>query len=178
MTIRERTKIEMLASVAAVGWGTLPQFRCASLLVVPKFLGKEGRLYILTYMLATVYDGPVANIRHNLGEVVRSISCTVELQIENSKKAWKVSLAPMRKILKDMVRSGKTLRSESQDISRSFTELNKQVESRAGTESRRLARETEGSASTQEVYEAKTRMRCESKKPKWRLKSGLLKSRV
>ncbi|XP_026572098.1 E3 ubiquitin-protein ligase DCST1 [Pseudonaja textilis] len=165
MTIRERTKIEMLASmagVAAVGWGTLPQFRCASLLVVPKFLGKEGRLYILTYMLATVYDGPVANIRHNLGEVVRSISCTVELQIENSKKAWKVSLAPMRKILKDMVRSGKTLRSESQDISRSFTELNKQVESRAGTESRRLARETEGSASTQEVYEAKTRMRCES----------------
>ncbi|XP_070806369.1 E3 ubiquitin-protein ligase DCST1 [Pituophis catenifer annectens] len=164
MTIREQTKIELLAGmagVAAVGWGVSPQFRCASLLVVPKFLGKEGRLYILTYMLATVYDGPVANIRHNLGEVVRSISCTVELQIENSKKAWKISLAPMRKILKDMVRSGKTLRSESQNISRSFTELNKQVTSRAGTESR-LVREAEGSASTQEVYEAKTRMRCKS----------------
>ncbi|XP_013927327.1 PREDICTED: DC-STAMP domain-containing protein 1 [Thamnophis sirtalis] len=102
---------------------------------------------------------PVANVRHNLGEVVRSISCTVELQIENSKKAWKISLAPMRKILKDMVRSGKRLRSESRDISRSFTELNKQVESRAGMESR-LARQAEGGDSTQEVYEAKTRMRC------------------
>ncbi|XP_070622886.1 E3 ubiquitin-protein ligase DCST1 isoform X2 [Erythrolamprus reginae] len=67
----------------------------------------------------------------------------------------------MRKILKDMVRSGKSLRNESQDVSRSFTELNKQVASRAGMESR-LAREAEGSASTQEVYEAKTRMRCQS----------------
>ncbi|XP_039219272.1 E3 ubiquitin-protein ligase DCST1 isoform X2 [Crotalus tigris] len=163
MTIREHTKVELLGcmtGVAAVGWGTSPQFRCASLLVIPKFLGKEGRLYILTYMLAAVYDGPVANIRHNLGEVVRSISCTVELQIENAKKAWKISLAPMRKILKDMVRSGKTLRTESQEVSRSFTELNKQVASRAGTESR-LVREAEGSASTQEVYEAKTRMRCQ-----------------
>ncbi|XP_015681529.1 E3 ubiquitin-protein ligase DCST1 [Protobothrops mucrosquamatus] len=163
MTIRENTKVELLGcmtGVAAIGWGTSPQFRCASLLVIPKFLGKEGRLYILTYMLAAVYDGPVANIRHNLGEVVRSISCTVELQIENAKKAWKISLAPMRKILKDMVRSGKTLRTESQEVSRSFTELNKQVASRAGTESR-LVREADGSASTQEVYEAKTRMRCQ-----------------
>ncbi|XP_063173269.1 E3 ubiquitin-protein ligase DCST1 [Candoia aspera] len=164
MTIMERTKVELLGAmtgVAAIGWGISPQFRCASLLVVPKFLGKEGRIYILTYVLATVYDGPVANIRHNLGEVVRSISCTVELQIENSKKAWKISLAPMRKILKDMVGSGKTLRSESQDVSRSFTELNKQVASKAGYDSR-LVREAKGGASTQEVYEVKTRMRCKN----------------
>ncbi|XP_007436354.1 E3 ubiquitin-protein ligase DCST1 [Python bivittatus] len=164
MTIAESTKVELLGGmtgVAAIGWGTSPQFRCASLLVIPKFLGKEGRIYILTYVLATVYDGPVANIRHNLGEVVRSISCTVELQIENSKKAWKISLAPMRKILKDMVRSRKTLRTDSQDVSRSFTELNEQVASKAGYDGR-LVRGAEGSASTQEVYKAKTRMRCES----------------
>lgn len=47
--------------------------------------------------------GPVANIQHNLREVVRSISCTVDLQIENAKRSWKVSLSPLRKVLKDMV---------------------------------------------------------------------------
>ncbi|XP_061461947.1 E3 ubiquitin-protein ligase DCST1 [Rhineura floridana] len=147
--------------MAALGWGTSPHFRCASLLVVPKFLGKEGRLYILTYVLATVYDGPVANIRHNLGEVVRSISCTVELQIENAKRAWKVSMAPLRKILKDMMRTGKTLRSETQQVSQSFSELNEQVASQEGFGVRSVREAVKAAnPSTQEIYEAKTRMRC------------------
>uniref|UniRef100_A0A8D2KWZ5 DC-STAMP domain containing 1 n=1 Tax=Varanus komodoensis TaxID=61221 RepID=A0A8D2KWZ5_VARKO len=164
MTITEEHKIELMysmAGVAALGWATSPHFRCASLMVIPKFLGKEGRIYILTYVLAAVYDGPVANIRHNLGEVVKSISCTVELQIENAKRSWKASLAPLRKILKDMVRSGEKLKSETQVVSGSFSELNNQVASQAGYDVR-LVREAVGRASpsTQEVYEAKTRLRC------------------
>uniref|UniRef100_A0A670JNW7 Uncharacterized protein n=1 Tax=Podarcis muralis TaxID=64176 RepID=A0A670JNW7_PODMU len=150
--------------VAALGWGTSPHFRCASLLVVPKFLGKEGRIYILTYVLARVFDGPVANTRHNLGEVVRSISCTVEMQIDNAKRAWKISLSPLRKILKDMVRSGKTLRSETRDVSRSFSELNEQVASEAGLGVRSVRSAVhKANPSTQEIYEAKTRMRCTRK---------------
>ncbi|CAM5175019.1 unnamed protein product, partial [Eretmochelys imbricata] len=59
MNIDEGHKIKLmygLAGVSALGWGISPHFRCASLLVVPKFLGKEGRLYLLTYVLAAVYD--------------------------------------------------------------------------------------------------------------------------
>ncbi|CAI5798314.1 E3 ubiquitin-protein ligase DCST1 [Podarcis lilfordi] len=164
MTISEEHKIDLMcgmAGVAALGWGTSPHFRCASLLVVPKFLGKEGRIYILTYVLARVFDGPVANTRHNLGEVVRSISCTVEMQIDNAKRAWKISLSPLRKILKDMVRSGKTLRSETRDVSRSFSELNEQVASEAGLGIRSVRSAVhKANPSTQEIYEAKTRMRC------------------
>ncbi|XP_063002333.1 E3 ubiquitin-protein ligase DCST1 [Elgaria multicarinata webbii] len=164
MTITEDHKVELMSSmagVAALGWGTSPHFRCASLLVIPKFLGKEGRIYILTYVLAAIYDGPVANIRHNLGEVVRSISCTVELQIENAKRSWKVSLAPLRKILSDMVKSGETLRSETREVSQSFSELNKQVASQEGYDERLVRKAIrKANPSTQEVYEAKTRMRC------------------
>ncbi|XP_034954771.2 E3 ubiquitin-protein ligase DCST1 [Zootoca vivipara] len=164
MSISEEHKIDLMcgmAGVAALGWGTSPHFRCASLLVIPKFLGKEGRIYILTYVLARVFDGPVANTRQNLGEVVRSISCTVEMQIDNAKRAWKVSLSPLRKILKDMVRSGKTLRSETRDVGRSFSELNEQVASEAGLGGRSVRSAVhKANPSTQEIYEAKTRMRC------------------
>ncbi|XP_054829231.1 E3 ubiquitin-protein ligase DCST1 [Eublepharis macularius] len=164
MSITEDHKIQLMysmAGVGALGWGTSPHFRCASLLVVPKFLGKEGRLYVLTYVLASIYDGPVANVRHNLGEVVRSISCTVELQIENAKRTWKVSTAPLRKVLTDIVRNGKTLRKETQEVSRSFSALNEQVASKSGYNVRSVREEGEKrKASTQELYEMKTRMRC------------------
>nr|XP_056708520.1 E3 ubiquitin-protein ligase DCST1 [Euleptes europaea] len=164
MSITEDHKIQLMygmAGVGALGWGTSPHFRCTSLLVIPKFMGKEGRLYVLTYVLANIYDGPVANIRHNLGEVVRSISCTVELQIENAKRAWKVSIAPLRKVLMDMVKSGKTLRSETREVSRSFLALNEQVASESGYNVRSVREESKKHPlSTQELYEEKTRRRC------------------
>ncbi|KAJ7307338.1 hypothetical protein JRQ81_009348 [Phrynocephalus forsythii] len=164
MSLTEDHKIKLMGGfvgVTALGWAVSPHFRCASLLVVPKFLGKEGRIYVLTYVLTTIYDGPVANIRHNLAEVVRSISCTVELQIENAKRSWKVSTAPLRKILKDMVRSGQTLRSETREVGGAFAQLNAQVASEAGYGGRSVREAVrKANPSTQEVYEAKTRRRC------------------
>uniref|UniRef100_A0ABM5F4W2 E3 ubiquitin-protein ligase DCST1 n=1 Tax=Pogona vitticeps TaxID=103695 RepID=A0ABM5F4W2_9SAUR len=164
MSLSEDQKIKLtsgLAGVAALGWGISPHFRCASLLVVPKFLGKEGRIYVLTYLLTSIYDGPVANIRHNLGEVVRSVSCTVELQIENAKRSWKVSTAPLRKILKDMVRNGQTLRSETREVAGAFAQLNAQVASEEGYGGRSVREAVrKANPSTQEVYVAKTQMRC------------------
>ncbi|XP_077776451.1 E3 ubiquitin-protein ligase DCST1 isoform X2 [Podarcis muralis] len=83
------------------------------------------------------------------------------MQIDNAKRAWKISLSPLRKILKDMVRSGKTLRSETRDVSRSFSELNEQVASQAGLGIRSVRSAVhKANPSTQEIYEAKTRMRC------------------
>lgn len=45
--------------MTALGWATSPHFRCASLLVAPKFLGKEGRVYVLSFVLAAIYNGRV-----------------------------------------------------------------------------------------------------------------------
>ncbi|XP_071583274.1 E3 ubiquitin-protein ligase DCST1 [Heliangelus exortis] len=148
-----------VAAVTALGWATSPHFRCASLLLGPKFLGKEGRVFVLSFVLAAIYNGPVANVWHNLGEVTRSMGCVTELQINHSRQLWRMSTAPLRRAMEDMARSGQKLNSESQSISRSFMGLNEEVASEAGYE---LAQDTdlEKAASTQQRFEKKTKMRC------------------
>ncbi|KAL6038811.1 hypothetical protein STEG23_026981 [Scotinomys teguina] len=76
MNIYEEQKmvaLYTLASFGAIGWGTSPHTRCASVLLVPKMLGKEGRLFVLGYALAAVYKGG------GDGVVVVVWSCGVEV---------------------------------------------------------------------------------------------------
>ena len=47
--------------------------------------------------------GPVANLQHNLNEVAASLGCTVELQVNNTRAAWRVSTAPLRTVFKDLL---------------------------------------------------------------------------
>ncbi|XP_054567487.1 E3 ubiquitin-protein ligase DCST1 isoform X2 [Eptesicus fuscus] len=177
MSIYEEQKMVILYGLAgsgAVGWGTSPRIRCASLLLIPKMLGKEGRLVVLGYALAAIYEGPVANLRFNLNEVVASLGCTVELQINNTRAAWRVSTAPLRAVFKDLLGSKKSLRAETQNISNSFEELDAQVKSEAGftpedamgsEETAQGGRSRRAAAvkphlSTQKMYELKTKLRC------------------
>ncbi|XP_004436185.1 PREDICTED: DC-STAMP domain-containing protein 1 [Ceratotherium simum simum] len=179
MNIYEDQKMVMLYSLVglgAVGWGTSPHIRCASLLLVPKMLGKEGRLFVLGYALATIYEGPVANLRHNLNEVIASLGCTVELQINNTRVAWRISTAPLRAVFKDLLSSKDSLKAETQNISNSFEDLDTQVKSETGytpedtlgseetaqgTETHR-ATASRHHLSTQKMYELKTKLRCSS----------------
>nr|XP_012331725.1 DC-STAMP domain-containing protein 1 isoform X2 [Aotus nancymaae] len=160
--------------LGAMGWGTSPHIRCASLLLVPKMLGKEGRLFVLGYALAAIYMGPVANLRHNLNDVIASLGCTVELQINNTRAAWRVSTAPLRAVFKELLSSKELLRAETQNITTTFKDLDAQVNSETGytpeeavdsgqTAQGREARQAPDSRlhlSTQKMYELKTKLRC------------------
>ncbi|VCW77247.1 unnamed protein product [Gulo gulo] len=178
MDIYEGQKMVALYGVVglgAMGWGTSPHIRCASLLLVPKMLGKEGRLFVLGYALAAIYEGPVANLRYNLNEVVASLGCTVELQVNNTRAAWRVSTAPLRAVFKDLLGSKDSLRAGTQNISKSFEELDAQVKSDAGFvpedapgsdptarrgASQRALPPRRRALSTQKMYELKTKLRC------------------
>ncbi|XP_062963034.1 E3 ubiquitin-protein ligase DCST1 [Cynocephalus volans] len=177
MKIYEEEKMMMLYSLVglgAMGWGTSPHIRCASLLLIPKMLGKEGRLFVLGYALAAIYEGPVANLRHNLNEVIASLGCTVELQINNTRAAWRISTAPLRAVFKDLLHSNKLLKAETQNISTSFEDLDAQVTSETGytpedaLDSGQAAPGVETvqapasrlHLSTQKMYELKTKLRC------------------
>ncbi|XP_074708966.1 E3 ubiquitin-protein ligase DCST1 [Strix uralensis] len=164
MNIMETRKLQLsgvLTGLTALGWATSPHFRCASLLMGPKFLGKEGRVYILSFVLAAIYNGPVANVWHNLEEVTRSLGCVAELQVNHSRQLWRVTMAPMRGVMEDMVRSGQTLNTEMQNISRAFIALNEEVASEAGYDLRQQPQLNPRSAtSTQQLYERKTKLRC------------------
>uniref|UniRef100_A0A8B9N857 DC-STAMP domain containing 1 n=1 Tax=Accipiter nisus TaxID=211598 RepID=A0A8B9N857_9AVES len=164
MNITEMRKVQIsygLAGVTALGWATSPHFRCASLLVAPKFLGKEGRVYVLSFVLAAIYNGPVANIWHNLEEVTRSLGCVAELQVNHSRQLWQVSTAPLRKVMEDMAVSGQTLGAEMQNISRAFVGLNEEVASEEGYDlQQRQHPDPQLAPSTQQLYEMKTKLRC------------------
>ncbi|XP_047401459.1 E3 ubiquitin-protein ligase DCST1 [Sciurus carolinensis] len=163
-----------LVGLGAIGWGTSPHIRCASLLLVPKMLGKEGRLFVLGYALAAIYAGPVANLQHNLNEVIASLGCTVEHQINNTRAAWRISTAPLRAVFKDLLSSKASLKAETKNISTSFEDLDAQVNSETGfvPEDAKNSEETaQGSRtrgapnprlhlSTQKMYELKTKLRC------------------
>lgn len=47
--------------------------------------------------------GPAANLRYNLNEVIASLGCTVDLQVNNTRAAWRVSTAPLRAVFKDLL---------------------------------------------------------------------------
>ncbi|KAM5256610.1 E3 ubiquitin-protein ligase DCST1 isoform 2-T2 [Ctenodactylus gundi] len=160
--------------LGATGWGMSPHIRCASLLLVPKMLGKEGRLFVLGYALAAIYAGPVTNLRHNLNEVIASLGCTVELQINSTRTAWHVTTAPLRMVLRDLLHSKESLKVETQNISTSFEDLDAQVNSEAGYTPRDTLDSGEAAhgpqprggpsarahLSTQKMYELKTKLRC------------------
>lgn len=130
--------------------------------------------------------GPVANIWHNLEEVTRSLGCVAELQVNHSRQLWQVSTAPLRKVMEDMAvrqgagvgggvavgaglslcvphrqRSGQTLGTEMQNISRAFVGLNEEVASEEGYDLRqRQHTDPQLAPSTQQLYEMKTKLRC------------------
>nr|XP_038023649.1 LOW QUALITY PROTEIN: E3 ubiquitin-protein ligase DCST1 [Anas platyrhynchos] len=164
MNLSETRKVQLtcgLAGVTALGWATSPHIRCASLLVVPKFLGKEGRVFVLSFVLAAIYNGPVANVWHNLDEVIRAVGCVTELQVNHSRHLWRVSTVPLRMVMEDMVRGGQKLDAETQNISRAFVELNEEVASEEGYDLKQGERtDSQAGLSTQKLYEMKTKLRC------------------
>lgn len=115
-----------------MGWATSPHFRCANLLMVPKFLGKEGRLYVVSFVFAAVYNGrappcpcvprgggvswelagseppllppgPGANLWSNLMETKRSMDCVLELQVNQTRHLWQTSTDPLRQVMEELV---------------------------------------------------------------------------
>ncbi|XP_072503246.1 E3 ubiquitin-protein ligase DCST1 isoform X1 [Notamacropus eugenii] len=175
INLYENQKMALMYSMVglgALGWGKSPYIRCASLLLIPKMLGKEGRLLMLGYVLAAIYEGPVANLRHNLNEVVLSLGCTVELQINHTRMAWRVSTSPLRTMFKELLRRKEELKLDTRNISNSFRELDDQVKSSNGYDPG-ASGELQGEApdirmglkgakafSTQKLYELKTKLRC------------------
>ncbi|XP_050571776.1 E3 ubiquitin-protein ligase DCST1 [Cygnus atratus] len=164
MNLTETRKVQLtcgLAGVTVLGWATSPHVRCASLLVAPKFLGKEGRVFVLSFVLAAIYNGPVANVWHNLDEVIRAVGCVTELQVNHSRHLWRVSTVPLRMVMEDMVRSGQRLNTETQNISRAFVGLNEEVASKEGYDLKQGERmDSQATLSTQKLYEMKTKLRC------------------
>ncbi|XP_067878645.1 E3 ubiquitin-protein ligase DCST1 isoform X1 [Heterodontus francisci] len=150
-----------LSSVIGLGWSISVYYRCAIMLMIPILMGGEGRAVLMMLLLAVVMDGPVLNIQKNIEVVGESVGCTVELQINHTKKLWKLMIEPLRKIIENMKDNGKEFGKETGNVKNSFRSVNEQIISKQGYNTAEEPVNRKRNLTTQKMFEMKTKMRCE-----------------
>ncbi|KAM8921546.1 E3 ubiquitin-protein ligase DCST1 [Pelodytes ibericus] len=168
MSLYEIQKIRLLYGITgsfALGWSSSSYFRCTTLIIVPNILGKEGRAYLVILVMASIYNGPIRNLQHNVQQIVMSIGCTTELQINHTKLVWKIMITPIKKIVQDLVTGAKELKNDTGSITSIFRETESEMQSTEGYNKDLLERkqkeEKNRTLSTQKTFDLKTMLRCE-----------------
>ncbi|XP_069806044.1 E3 ubiquitin-protein ligase DCST1 isoform X2 [Dendropsophus ebraccatus] len=166
MTLHEEQKINImygLSGTFALGWANSAYFRCSTLVLIPNLLGNEGRTYLTIAVMASIYAGPVVNLQNNFEEIARSMSCTVDQQINYTKIMWKHKTEPLKKIVKELLELSKEIRNRSSIVLMMFKQWESEVENTEGynrTKEEELLHQ-EKIRSTQKKLELKTMLRCE-----------------
>ncbi|XP_078061108.1 DC-STAMP domain-containing protein 1 [Mustelus asterias] len=147
--------------VIGLGWSVSSYYRCATMLMVPNMMGSRGRGVLLMLLMAVVMDGPIFNIQRNIEVVSESVGCTVELQINHTKKLWKLMMEPLRKIIENMKDNGKDFREEMYKVRSSFRTVNDEIISNQGFDASEEPDQSQRNLTTQKMFEWRTKMRCE-----------------
>ncbi|XP_051720379.1 E3 ubiquitin-protein ligase DCST1 isoform X1 [Ctenopharyngodon idella] len=135
-------------------------FRCSVLLMFPSMIGSQGRTFLMVFVLHGLYQGPIANIQHNVQDVASSMGCNIDLQITHSKVMWRMLTEPYVQVVQEIVNDSEEFQKESQNVSKKFQKIRDEVMGRYGYDS--LGKESVHTAnSTQEEYVTKTRARCD-----------------
>ncbi|XP_067832141.1 E3 ubiquitin-protein ligase DCST1 [Heptranchias perlo] len=131
------------------------------MIMVPQLLGGEGRGVLLMLLMAVVMQGPVSNIQKNIEVVGESVGCTVELQINHTKKLWKLMLEPLKRIIQNMKENSMDFGKETSKVKHSFHDVNDQIISKQGYNTAKEPNSGKRNLTTQKLFEMKTKMRCE-----------------
>ncbi|XP_077454842.1 DC-STAMP domain-containing protein 1 isoform X2 [Stigmatopora argus] len=140
----------LLTGLCLLGGASSSTFRCAVLLMFPSMLGSRGRAFLLLLVLSALYSGPVSNIQRNVESAAASLSCNLDLQVQNAKLLWKDAVEPFRKVAEGVVEGETQFKSDAGNNDRVFDGVRKEVFSEDGNGS-----------STQERFTLKTLSRCE-----------------
>ncbi|XP_073782193.1 E3 ubiquitin-protein ligase DCST1 isoform X7 [Danio rerio] len=139
-------------------------FRCSVLLMFPSMIGSHGRTFLMVFVLHGLYQGPIANIQHNVQDVASSMGCNIDLQITHSKLMWRMLTEPYVEVVQEIVEDSEEFQNEAQNVSMQFQKVRDEVMGQYGFNS--LGKESVHTAnSTQEEYVAKTRARCDLMNP-------------
>ncbi|KAM8827081.1 E3 ubiquitin-protein ligase DCST1 isoform 3-T5 [Synchiropus picturatus] len=132
-------------------------FRCSLLLMLPTCLGSSGRSYLMVLILSVLYSGPVWNIQSNIQRAAESMSCNLDLQVNNSKLLWRDAIAPFQNITEELLRDEPKLKAETEKVNRNFHSLQAALASQYGYD----FQSTDAGGSTQDKFFANTRMQCD-----------------
>ncbi|KAL4646718.1 DC-STAMP domain-containing protein 1 [Arapaima gigas] len=135
-------------------------FRCSVLLMIPCMLNSQGRAYVMLFVLYGLYQGPISNIYRNVQDVSLSIGCNIDLQIEQSKIMWRAVIDPFMEVLQEVVNERDVLLAEAKNVSMNFQGIRDEMMGDYGYDP--LNKEPSmAKNSTQEMFIAKTMMRCD-----------------
>ncbi|XP_055066164.2 E3 ubiquitin-protein ligase DCST1 isoform X1 [Misgurnus anguillicaudatus] len=135
-------------------------FRCSVLLMVPSMLGSKGRTFLMIFVLHRLYQGPIANIQHNVQDVAFSMGCNIDLQISHSKVMWRMVTEPFVDVVQEIAKDSVEFQKDAQNVSREFQKIRDEVMGQFGYDS--FGKESVHTAnSTQEEYVEKTMARCD-----------------
>ncbi|KAL2084562.1 hypothetical protein ACEWY4_020080 [Coilia grayii] len=150
----------VFVGVCVLGGMFSTSFRCSVLLMFPTILGSQGRSYLMLFVLFGLYQGPISNIPHNINNVAYSMGCNLDLQIKHSKVMWSVVTDPFVQVVQEIVDHTEELQNQAKNISRNFQSIRDEVLGNYGYDNFEEDTVTTGN-STQEVFAAKTMMRCD-----------------
>ncbi|XP_052000331.1 E3 ubiquitin-protein ligase DCST1 [Xyrauchen texanus] len=150
----------VFVGVCSLGGMFSPLFRCSVLLMFPSMLGSKGQAFLMIFVMHGLFQGPIANIQHNVQNVALSMGCNIELQIAHSKVMWRMVTEPYVQVVQEIVHDSEDFEIEAQNISRKFQKIRDEVMGQYGYDS--IGKESVHTAnSTQEEYVVKTRARCD-----------------
>ncbi|CAH1790155.1 unnamed protein product [Owenia fusiformis] len=118
----------ILGIMMSGGFAMSIQVRCITILLIPFFLGKEGRSYIATFAIALILSGPVVNIVQNAKEVKRSLACHAELGANQTLARLELKLKPIHDVMLDLQRQGKEIHNITSKIKKEFKPFENEVE--------------------------------------------------
>ncbi|XP_057691276.1 E3 ubiquitin-protein ligase DCST1 [Corythoichthys intestinalis] len=146
----------IFTGLCLVGGALSSAFRCAILLMFPSMLGSRGRTFIMLLILSALYTGPVSNIQHNVEAAATSLSCNLDLQVQNAKLLWKDAVKPFREVAQRVIEGEEQFKSDTGNTRAVFDAIRKEVFAQDGND-KSQAKNT----STQEQFTLGTLSRCE-----------------
>ncbi|KAF3692473.1 E3 ubiquitin-protein ligase DCST1 [Channa argus] len=143
-----------------IGGALSSTFRCSVLLMFPSMLGSRGHAYLMVFILSVLYKGPVSNMHGNIEAAALSLSCNLDLQVNNSKLLWRDAVRPFMLITQELVDNKAEFESEVLNISRKFQTIRDEVILQYGYD--KFKHNTTSGDTTQQQFTAKTMMQCNS----------------
>ncbi|XP_040923565.1 E3 ubiquitin-protein ligase DCST1 isoform X2 [Betta splendens] len=150
----------VFVAVCAVAGAWSSSFRCSLLLMFPSMLGSRGHAYLMVFTLSVLYKGPISNMHQNIEEAALSLSCNLDLQVNNSKLLWRDAVRPFIAITQELMDSKAEFESEILNISRRFQSIRDEMVFQYGHSHFKNQSSADSGNSTQQQFTAKSRMQC------------------
>uniref|UniRef100_A0A8C4N597 Dendritic cell-specific transmembrane protein-like domain-containing protein n=1 Tax=Eptatretus burgeri TaxID=7764 RepID=A0A8C4N597_EPTBU len=145
--------------IFGAGWAFCSAVRCTTMIMGPSLISKSGRTFLISFAIAALITGPLMNLVLNARECVRSVTCTVQLQVNHTKLLFKTAAVPLKDLVDSITSNSKSLEEESNDVEEDFSVFRTEVKDMSDFAENQEVEQVD-KKDTQKTYSLKTKLRC------------------